>query len=101
MLEETLIHEASHTSLDGRIKNTPEWLAAQEADNKFISQYAMDYPNREDIAETFVAWFATRYRQETFSAEQLADLECYVGNRFAFFDQYACQPGMMSPWADC
>ena len=44
MLEEVLVHEAAHTSVDGRIKHTDEWLAAQEADNKFISEYAMDYP---------------------------------------------------------
>ena len=51
ILEETLVHESTHTSLDGKYANAPEWLAAQEADNTFISTYARDFPEREDLAE--------------------------------------------------
>jgi len=43
-LEETLIHEGAHTSIDGYLYNTPEWNAAVAADNKFASNYARDHP---------------------------------------------------------
>ena len=50
-LEETLFHEAVHTSIDGRYADSPEWKAAQAADSDFISSYARDNPDREDMAE--------------------------------------------------
>ena len=37
ILDETLIHESVHTSLDSYIYGTDEWDAAVEADGKFIS----------------------------------------------------------------
>ena len=62
ILDETLIHEAAHTSLDKRLYNTAKWNAAVAADGKYISNYARSFPWREDIAETYLVWFATRCR---------------------------------------
>jgi hypothetical protein len=55
-LEEALVHEASHTSLDGDHAKAPGWLAAQDSDPTFISNYARDNPTREDVAESFLPW---------------------------------------------
>ena len=66
-LGDTLIHESSHTSIDFYLYGTEMWNKAVSADNKFISDYAKDNPEREDIAETYLVWFATRYRKETFT----------------------------------
>ena len=63
-LEETLVHEASHTSLDGRLYSSDEWITAVDDDDKFSSNYARDHLTREDIAETYLVWFATRYAPE-------------------------------------
>jgi hypothetical protein len=38
ILEEVLVHEACHTSLDGQISFAPDWIAAQRADGGYISQ---------------------------------------------------------------
>jgi len=89
-LDETLVHEGAHTSLDGRIYGTEEWEDAVDGDNKFSSNYAKDHPGREDIAETYLVWFATRYAPEQFTEEALADWECYMGNRFRVFDDFSC-----------
>ena len=62
ILDETFIHEAVHTSLDSYVYDTDEWDAAVTEDGIYISDYARDNPDREDIAETFLVWFATRYR---------------------------------------
>ena len=77
-LEETLIHEGCHTSMDYRLYGTEQWESAQAADNKFSSNYARDHPGREDVAETYLVWFATKYARETFTEEALADWECYM-----------------------
>jgi len=89
-LEETLVHEGSHTSLDGRLYSSDEWITAVDDDDKFSSNYARDHPKREDIAETYLVWFATRYAPEQFTEEALADWECYMENRFRVFDDLSC-----------
>ena len=72
ILEETFVHEAAHTSLDAAHASAPGWLAAQSADGVFISNYSRDFPNREDIAETFVPYLAVRHRSDRVS-QSLAD----------------------------
>ena len=86
ILEETLVHEGSHTSLDGKHANAPEWLAAQTADPEFISTYARDNPAREDIAETFLLYFALRYRSVRISQTLADTISQTIPNRIAYFD---------------
>lgn len=86
ILEETLVHEASHTSLDGTHATAAGWLAAQNADGTFISDYARDYPLREDIAESFLPYLAVRYRSERISASLRSTILETIPNRIAYFD---------------
>jgi hypothetical protein len=65
ILEETLFHEATHTSMDGRHARSAKWLAAQAADGEFISTYARDNPTREDVAESLLPYFGTGFRSPT------------------------------------
>lgn len=58
VLEEVLAHEAAHTSLDPILAQSQEWIDAQEADGAFLSEYAAEHPQREDVAETVVPWIA-------------------------------------------
>ena len=89
ILEETFLHEAAHTSLDGLHADSPGWLAAQAADPVFISTYARDFPNREDIAESFLPWLAVRHRQERID-QTLADrILLAIPNRLQYFDAQA------------
>ena len=85
ILEETLLHEASHTSL-GDYNLSPEWKAAQQADNTFISVYARDKSEREDVAESYVAYFAIRYRAARISKTDADKIVQAIPNRIAFFD---------------
>lgn len=87
ILEETLAHEGSHTSLDGKHASAPEWIAAQNADDEFISTYARDNPTREDVAETFLLYFALRYRPGRISQDLAATIASTVPNRIAYFDR--------------
>ena len=61
-LEEVLFHEGAHVSVDGDVVDDPAWHAAQQADGGFISDYARDNPDREDVAESILPYFAVRFR---------------------------------------
>ena len=71
-MEEIFLHEGAHVSLDPDHAGSAGWLQAQESDPTFISTYARDNPGcpglrgcgSEDLAETFSAWFAVRYRPD-------------------------------------
>jgi len=85
ILEETLMHEAAHTSLDQAHASAPGWLSAQASDGNFISTYAKQYPMREDIAESFVPWVAVRYRSDRISHSLANTIKNTIPNRLAYF----------------
>lgn len=57
-LEESLLHEAVHASLDRVHADSPDWRAAQDRDGAFVTGYARDWPDREDLAETAIFAYA-------------------------------------------
>ena len=89
ILEETLVHEASHTSLDASHASASGWISAQNEDNSFISTYARDNSAREDIAETFLVYLAIRYRSDRLSASLEQTILETVPNRIDYFDVQA------------
>ncbi len=86
ILEETLMHEGSHTSLDGRYAENEDWKKAQQLDGGFISNYARDNPRREDIAESFVPYLAVRYREDRIRPENAVKIRATIKHRMEFFD---------------
>jgi len=101
ILEETLIHEGAHTSMDNYVIRTQEWADAVKEDGKYISNYARDHPLRESVAETYVVWFATRCRKSTFTAEKLQKWEEELGAQFRVLDEKSLGGDNMSPYTDC
>lgn len=91
ILEETFVHEATHTSLDSRHAKKPKWIAAQKADDEFISNYAKDYPNREDLAESYLPYFAIRYRPDRISKSLARKIKQAIPNRIKYFDSLALE----------
>ena len=87
VLEEILMHEAAHTSLDPVHAAADAWLAAQEADGGFVSDYARDHPGREDVAESFGPFFAFRHRRERISRGMAETIETTMPNRIDYFDR--------------
>lgn len=87
IIEETFVHEATHTSLDPALAQSAGWLAAQKADPKYISPYAEQFPDREDLAESFLMWMAVRFRPDSLSAERRAAIESGIPNRLTFLDR--------------
>lgn len=87
VLEEILIHEAAHTSLDPVHAAADVWLAAQAADGGFVSDYARDHPGREDVAESFGPFFAIRHRPERISRDMAETIQATMPHRIEFFDR--------------
>jgi hypothetical protein len=86
ILEETFVHESSHTSLDAAHATSLPWILAQTADGEFISTYARDNPTREDVAESFLPWLAARYRSDRIPQSLYDTFVQTIPNRFAYFD---------------
>jgi hypothetical protein len=86
ILEETLVHEAVHTSIDAAHRSAPGWVAAQATDPTFISTYARDFPDREDLAESFLPYLAIRYREDRISASLRSTIMATIPHRIAYFD---------------
>ena len=86
ILEEVFIHEASHTSLDSEHANSQGWLNAQKNDPVFISTYAKENPDREDIAESFLLYLAFRFRSDRISESIKNSILNAIPNRIAYFD---------------
>jgi len=86
ILEETLVHEAAHTSFDKNHGSSPGWLSAQIEDGVFISTYAEEHPNREDIAESFLPYLAIRYRSNRISQSTYNTIVQTIPNRIKYFD---------------
>jgi hypothetical protein len=86
ILEETLVHEASHTSLDSYHAEAEDWLNAQSIDCNFISDYARDNPIREDISESYLPYLAIRYRADRISPSLKQTIENTMPNRINYFD---------------
>ena len=87
-LEEVLFHEAAHVGFQNH-QNAPGRRAARDADEGFISNYARDNPDREDVAETMLVYFAIRYRPDRLSASQRVAIRETVPNRVEYFDGLA------------
>ncbi len=87
ILEEALIHEAGHTSLDSTHSASPGWLDAQRNDMDFISEYARDHPTREDMAETFPVWIALRYREHRISDRLATTIRSRIPHRLEYLDE--------------
>ncbi len=95
-MEESFLHEAVHAALDIAHKDSPGWRAAQAADGVFISTYARDRPDKEDIAESFLAYFAVRYRPERLADAERTVILRTIPNRLIYFDEQGFD---MSPYA--
>ena len=88
--EEVMIHESGHTSLDwnwgGSVKSS-KWKKAAKADNKFISRYAKEFTEREDVAETINWWIAVRCKPGTISESNYKKILDGIPNRLKYLDE--------------
>ncbi|RVT85494.1 hypothetical protein DXV76_06965 [Rhodobacteraceae bacterium CCMM004] len=96
-LDETVFHEAAHVALDPVLSNDPDWRANQAADGAFVTQYAADHPDKEDIAESALFAWTMQYHPgrlpaevETAVRQVMPNRLEYLGNMMEGFDPPSC-----------
>ena len=91
--EETMFHESVHTSLDDDYAASAQWLAAQEADGAFLTEYAASYPETEDLAETSLYAWALLHHPDRVSEADAAAWRAMVPERIAVVENILSAPG--------
>ena len=64
-----------------------KWKAAQKADNKFISKYAKEFPDGEDVAETILWWVAVKCKPDRISKSNYKKVLKAIPNRLKYLDE--------------
>ena len=85
-LEETLFHESVHASWDHLHRSSPAWLAAQEADGTFVTEYASEHPDREDLAESALFAYTLVHHPERIPAPDGGRIAAAIPARIAFVE---------------
>lgn len=91
--EETLFHEAVHTSLDDTYATSEEWIAAQAADGQHLTQYGAEQPEREDLAETALYAWALQHHPDRVSREDAEAWMATIPNRLSVLEAMLSAPG--------
>ena len=94
-VEEILLHEATHTSLDEQWNpNSPikiqEWLEVINKDNIYPTPYAKQFPKREDLAETFPIYYAIKFKRKqliNINDNEIKLIENSLKHRFEYLDR--------------
>ena len=96
-LDETVFHETAHVALDRLLSNDPDWKSNQKADGTFITRYAAQNPNKEDIAESALFAWTIKYHPgrlpanvETAVRKTMPNRLEYIGNMLDGFDPPSC-----------
>ena len=59
-LEETMAHESVHAALDELYLRSQEWFDAQKSDVTFPTDFAREFPETEDLAESYGAYLIVK-----------------------------------------
>lgn len=84
-LEETVFHESVHATLDADYLQTAPWLQAQQNDNTFITQYARENADKEDMAESAIFAYTMIKYPGRLSTTTESWVTTNIPNRYAFF----------------
>lgn len=96
-LEESLLHEGVHATLDDRYRLSPAWIAAQEQDGRFLTRYAASRPEREDLAETALFAYSLLRHPGRIPPVDSADIARIVPARIAVVESILNAPLKVSP----
>lgn len=83
-LEESIFHESVHASWDAIYRLDPDWIAAQDADGRFMTRYGAGRPDREDLAETALFAYALLKHPGRIPPVDSRDILGAVPNRIDF-----------------
>lgn len=82
--EETVFHESVHATLDAEYLQRTDWRNAQQGDGTFITQYAMENADKEDMAETALFVYTMVKHPGRLSVDVEAWVKTNIPNRYNF-----------------
>lgn len=85
-LEETVFHESVHATLEDKYKNDKTWLNAQKNDKAFITEYAQENPEKEDLPETAIFAYTYKKHPNRLNKKTKDWMKKNIKERLAFFD---------------
>ena len=91
--EEEILHELAHAVFQP-MQTSANWIAAQNTDPCYISNYARDYPDREDIAETLAPYLMMKFRPDRVSAEDADSISKCIAARSKVLDSWFSEMGL-------
>lgn len=91
-LDETVFHESVHATLDADWSQSAEWLQAQESDGQFITDYAAEKPDGEDLAETALFGLTYLRHRDRLPPEVVSGMEAMIPSRLAFLQTIFAEP---------
>lgn len=83
-LDETVFHESAHVALDPMFSGDRDWRSSQAKDRDFITQYAADKPNKEDIAESALFVWTMLHHPGRLPADVEAAVRDTIPNRLEY-----------------
>ncbi|MBL4543091.1 MAG: hypothetical protein JKP98_10230 [Rhodobacteraceae bacterium] len=87
-LEETVFHEAAHVTFDPEYAGGRAWRQAQRADGAYVTRYAQNNPQKEDIPETALFAYAMIRYPGRLPANVEAAVRASVPGKLAFFETF-------------
>jgi hypothetical protein len=85
-LEETLFHESVHAAWDEAHRASQAWRHAQEEDRRFVTDYARNNPDNEDLAESALFAFALLHHPERIPEREAEKIRRAIPARIAFVE---------------
>jgi len=91
-LEETVFHESVHATLEADWAESADWREAQAADGSFITEYAAESPEQEDLPESALFAYTYLRHPERLPPEVARRVEAIMPARMAFFETIFSAP---------
>ena len=91
--EEEILHELAHAVFQPR-QTSADWVSAQNSDPCFISDYARDYPDREDVAETLAPYLIMKLRPDRVSEADSDAISKCISARSQILDAWFTEMGL-------
>jgi hypothetical protein len=85
-VEEILLHEAGHASIDIYLRDNSVWKAAQRKDRLSLSKYGEDNLHSEDLTESIIFWLAVKYRSRRILLRDSIKIRKSMPYRLEFLD---------------
>ena len=86
-LEETVFHESVHATLDAAFADDAAWHRAQRDDAAFVTHYAQENPEQEDLAESALFAYTLALHPERLPEATRDWLRMNIPNRLAFVEK--------------